>query len=91
LLDSAGSRTGTFPGATGQTVLAADGRGDLYDLQPTGPVTVAIETADGTVVLGDATPHDGIIAFHVQHPELVRAVSMTPRTGQALRAMLTPR
>ena len=91
LLDSAGSRTGRFPGGTGKAVLATDGRGDLYDLQPTGPVTVAIETADGTVVLGHAIPNNGIIAFHVRHPELVRAVSISPRAGQALRATLTPR
>ncbi len=91
LVDSAGSRTGTFPAGAGQTVLASDGRGDLYDLRSTGPVSVAIETADGTVVLGDATPRNGIIAFHVQHPELVRAMRMTPTTGQALRATLTPR
>jgi hypothetical protein len=91
LLDSPGSRTGRFPGGTGKAVLATNGRGDLYDLRPTKAMTVAIETADGTVVLGNATPHDGIIAFHVQHPELVRAVSISPRPGQALRAALTPR
>jgi hypothetical protein len=91
LLDAPGSRTGTFPAGAGQTVLATDGRGDLYELQATGPVSVAIETADGTVALGDATPRNGIIAFHVQHPELVRAVRVTPRAGQELRATLTPR
>jgi hypothetical protein len=91
LLDSAGSRTGRFPGGTGKVVLANDGRGDLYDLQASGRVNVAIETADGAVVLGDAVPRNGIIAFHVQHPEAVRAVSISPRPGQALRAALTPR
>ena len=91
LLDSAGARAGAFPAGAGRVVLAADGHGDLYDLEPTGTVAVAIETADGTVVLGDATPNDGIVAFHVQHPELVRAVRVTPRAGQPLRATLTPR
>jgi hypothetical protein len=91
LLNSDGARTGTLPTGAGRVVLAADGRGDLYDLASTRSVAVAIETADGTVVLGDATPRDGIVAFHVQHPELVRAVRVTPRAGQPLRATLTPR
>jgi hypothetical protein len=91
LLDSAGARTGSLAAGSGRVVLAPDGRGDLYDLEETGAVRVAIETADGTVVLGDATPSEGIVAFHVQHPDLVRAVLVTPRSGQTLRATLTPR
>jgi hypothetical protein len=91
VLDSPGARTGALPGGAGRVVLATDGHGDVYDLGPTGTVSVSIETADGTVVLGDATPRDGIVAFHVQHPDLVRAVRVTPRSGQELRAILTPR
>jgi hypothetical protein len=91
LIDSAGARAGTFPDGAGRVVLATDGRGALYDIAPTESVTVAIETADGAVVLGNAVSHGGIIAFHVEHPELVRAVRATPRSGQAVRASLTPR
>jgi hypothetical protein len=90
-LQAPGSRVGTFPNRAGRVVLATNGHGYLYDLTPTGPLRVTIDTGTGTVDLGAATPQSGIIAFRVEHPESAPAVIVTDSTGQSLQASLSAR
>jgi hypothetical protein len=86
VLAERGVRTGTFSGGGGRVALAPDGRGYLYDLAATGKLAVAIDNVE----LGQTRPQGGIIEIKVQHPELVRAVTVTDASGRARRATLHP-
>jgi hypothetical protein len=86
VLTERGARTGAFTNGAGRVVLAPNGRGYLYDLRSTGQMSVAIDN----VAVGKAQPHGGIIEIKVQHPERVRAVTVTDVSGRVQRATLQP-
>jgi hypothetical protein len=74
LLDQSGARTGRFDAVDGKVVLTPEGRGAIYDLDWSAPVTVLVATRDRDVSLGSATPENGAVLFNVEHPELVERV-----------------
>ena len=86
MLRAPGVRTGAFSNRAGRVALAPNGRGYLFDLAATGKVAVAIDN----IGLGHARPQAGIIEIKVQHPNLVRVVTVTDASGQVQHATLQP-
>jgi hypothetical protein len=84
LLKQPGARTATFTGVPGRAVLAPDGHGALYDLNTDGPIEVVLDTSGGNVSLGTTQAHDGVITFAVNHPDLVRGVTLDNPPGFAI-------
>jgi len=92
LASAPGARSGAFDRVRGVAVLGRTGRGGMYDL-PRREVEVWLDTTPGhSIRLGTATPAEGVIAFTVNHPELVRAIRLTNPDGTELaRAVLSAR
>lgn len=85
LLHEPGTRTGTFDHGRGTAVLARNGRGNIYGLDPSAVVGISLETTQGqTASLGSVLPADGAIAFSVNRPERVTAVRLTKPDGTLL-------
>jgi hypothetical protein len=90
LLHQAGSRSGSFTPPIGKVVLAPNGSADVFGLLNNHPVDIVLETDSGSVAMPTATPQNGVIAFNVTHPDLVRAVRLTTSDGVPLgRAQLS--
>ncbi len=91
LVREPGARNGTFDHASGKVVLSPSGKGSVYRLAPSAAVGVWLESDRGTTAsLGSAVPTDGVIAFSVDHPDLVTAVKLTGPDGTRLaRATLS--
>jgi hypothetical protein len=90
LLQSPGARTGTFDPAIGKVVIAADGNGAVYALTETGAVSLALVSRGGTTVIGPTEGSAGTIAFVVDRPDLVTAVTVERDGSSIARAQLTP-
>ncbi len=90
LLREPGTRGGTFDGAAGKVALVRNGRGTVYGLARTTAVGVWVDTKQGTTSLGTAVPADGVIAFSVDHADVVTAVRLTnPDATDLARATLS--
>lgn len=90
VLHEPGARTGVFPNGLGRVALAPSGQGDLYDLARRGPIVVGLVSDHGTTTMGSATPQDGVIAFGVDHPERVTALTLILDGAEIGRAELVP-
>ena len=83
LLRAPGARTGTFTPGAGRVAIARDGNGAVYDLTATEPLAIGLVSRGGTTVVGPTKPTGGAIAFVVDHPERVTAVTLI-RNGQEI-------
>jgi hypothetical protein len=93
LVRSPGARTGVFGGGNGRVVIARNGDSAVYDLAGGAPgsITIGLVSAGGTTTLGPAQPSGRSIAFVVDHPERVTAVTLTRNGVELARAIVTPR
>ena len=76
LVRSPGARTGVFGSVPGRVVVAAGGKAAVYDLRGVQAVAIGLVSGGGTRILGPAPPTDGVIAFVVDHPDRVVAVTL---------------
>ena len=90
LLRAPGSRTGKFAPVAGRVVIDTDGNAAVYALSGSAPLRVGLVSGDGTAVVGPARPRAGAIAFVVDHPNLVTAVTLVQNGTEIARAELTP-
>jgi len=90
LLRAPGTRTGTFTPAVGRVAIARDGNGAVYDLTETGPLAIGLVSRGSTTVVGPTKASGGAIAFVVDHPERVTAVTLVRNREEIARADVTP-
>jgi hypothetical protein len=90
ILRAPGTRTANFVPPIGRVAIAANGNGAVYDLAQPGPVAIGLVSNGGTTVVGPAQPSRGGIAFVVDHPERVTAVTLIRNGHEIARAELTP-
>jgi hypothetical protein len=85
-----GTRTGRFDRGLGTVALNPAGNGGILGLGTARAVGVWVDTKRGTTSLGAATAENGVIAFTVEHPDLVTAVRITePGGAEIARAPLS--
>jgi hypothetical protein len=94
LVRSPNARTSAFEPAMGRVVIAADGNAAIYALSDPdpnpSPLSIGLVSSGGTTVVGPAQPEGGAIAFVVDHPERVTAVTLIRNGTEIARAELTP-
>ncbi len=90
LLRAPGSRTGEFAPAAGRVVIDTDGNAAVYALSGSVPLRIGLVSRGGTAVVGPALPRAGAIAFVVDHPALVTAVTLVRNGAEIARAELIP-
>ncbi|HEV7525847.1 MAG TPA: hypothetical protein VGP92_12835 [Acidimicrobiia bacterium] len=88
LLRSPGARRGGFVPAPARVVIAPDGNAAVYDIKGVDAVSVGLVSAGGTTLVGPARPDGGAIAFVVDHPERVTAVTIVRNGVEIARAGL---
>ena len=77
LVRTAGARTGTFGSGNGHVVITPGGTAAIYGLAGDGAASIGLVSSGGTTALGPAVPRGRVIAFTVDHPERVTAVSLS--------------
>jgi hypothetical protein len=90
LVRAPGSRTATLSAGNGRVVIARSGDAAVYGLSSDAAASVGLVSAGGTTTLGPAQPTGGTIAFTVDHPERVTAVTLSRNGAVVARAVLTP-
>lgn len=88
VLGEPGSRTGVFTPGGARVALGPDGRGEIYDLEDPGPLTVGMTNEAATTILGTAVPSNGMIGFVVDKPADVNAVVLLRDGVEIARAPL---
>ena len=90
ILRAPGTHTANFVPPIGRVAIAANGNGAVYDLAVPGPLAIGLVSKGGTTVVGPAQPTGGGLAFVVDHPERVTAVTLIRSGTEIARAEITP-
>jgi len=90
VLRAPGTRTAEFTAPPARVAIGRNGDGAVFDLTAGDAVGIGLVGDAGTTVIGPARPTAGVIAFVVDHPERVTAVTLVRDGVEIARTNLTP-